>query len=309
MRPLREYTAADWRRLRPLLHSVKSWRYQAIRAAFVRRPARVGNAAQVARAMTGRQVLVTVAFGDADLIDWQSQLIARFVPDAYYVIADNSVDDAAAARIAGLSRERGIPYVRMPENTWRRGVSSRSHGLALNWIWHNLILPGRPRDFGFIDHDLFPMQPGNPFAPLDHQDFYGLVRVAGSRWFLWAGFCMYRFQRVADLPLDFGQDWFNGLDTGGGNWRVLYQQAHREELAEAPSHYFPYKEGVSGDEARMQWCGTWLHEVGTGVDSALRRDKRRVLHDRLEPYLEHAPSPSPAAATQFVAARLHGPAG
>ncbi len=31
---------------------------------------------------------------------------------------------------------------------------------------------------------------------------------------LWAGYCFFDFAKVARLPLDFGLDWFAGLDTG-----------------------------------------------------------------------------------------------
>ena len=104
---------------------------------------------------------------------------------------------------------------------------SRSHGIALNWVWHNILRPGSPRAFGFIDDDLFPTAPDDPFAPLDTQDFFGLVRQEGQKWFLWAGYCTFRFDAVKDKPLDFGQDWFIGLDTGGANWSVLYQHVDR----------------------------------------------------------------------------------
>ena len=83
--------------------------------------------------------------------------------------------------------------------------------------------------------------PDDPFAVLDSQDFYGVVREAGVRWFLWAGFCFYRFDRVQNRRLDFGQDWFNGLDTGGGNWRSLYCKADRGALREAETEFVAFK--------------------------------------------------------------------
>ena len=69
------------------------------------------------------------------------------------------------------------------------------------------------------------------------------------RWFLWAGYCTFRYDAVKDKPLDFGQDWFVGLDTGGANWDVLYRHVDRAALREAPTSFVPYKPGVVLDEA------------------------------------------------------------
>src|SRR5579859_7497185 len=44
-RPLSEYGLADWRRLRPLIHGVKTLRYRSIDHLYRRRPARAGNPA------------------------------------------------------------------------------------------------------------------------------------------------------------------------------------------------------------------------------------------------------------------------
>jgi hypothetical protein len=89
------------------------------------------------------------------------------------------------------------------------------------------------------------------------------IREVGHRWFLRAGFSMYRFDAVKDLLLDFGQDWFNGLDTGGANWNVPYRTHDRKKLEFASTHFAPYKPGADQAKALVQWCGIWLHEVGS----------------------------------------------
>jgi hypothetical protein len=190
----------------------------------------------------------------------QAQALARFVPHALYVIADNSTNDDAARAIAAVAKRYDVSYVWLPYPRWAE--ESRSHGLALNWSWRNLIRPGEPEAFGFLDADLFPTKADDPFATLERQPIYGMMRTAGERWFLWAGFCMFRFKAVKDLKLDFGQDWFNGLDTGGGAWRPLYSKLDRAQLSFASSSTEPYQPGADPVHDSIQWCDGWLHECG-----------------------------------------------
>jgi hypothetical protein len=289
-RPLAEYSLADWRRLRPLNHRFKTLRYRLVNLAHMHRPARGGDVGTLARSIRGKKPLVTIAFAYPQAIEWQARLMRAYVPQAVHLIADNSRDDASAAEIASLAERYGLGYVRLPANPWERG--SRSHGIAMNWVWHNIIRPGEPDAFGFLDHDLFPTAPDDPFAALATQDFFGLVRTAGPRWFLWAGFCMFKFDRVRHQPLDFGQDWFAGLDTGGGNWEVLYRHADRGKLREASSRLFPFKPGLKVEDGPLQWCGTWLHEVGHTGRADLVPEKREALGRLLARYIAAAPDRS-----------------
>jgi hypothetical protein len=285
-RRLSEYDRNDWFRLRPVTHHLKTIRYRIINRLYVRRRARTGDIANLVGRVRGQNVLVTVAFDDPEAILWQSRLVRRYVPSALYAVADNSASETRAAAIAAIAHAHDIPYVRLPVNSWRE--PSRSHGLALNWVWRNLIRLGQPHAFGFIDDDIFPTAPSDPFAPLATQDFYGLVRTAGSRWFLWAGYCMFRFDRVKDRPLDFGQDWFAGLDTGGGNWEVLYRHVALAGLRQVGTTLVPYREGIDPSRGKLQWCDTWLHQIGSTGDSDLDADKRRVVAAMLAPHLADA---------------------
>lgn len=280
MRPLSEYSRNDWMRLRPVTHGLKTMRYDLHREIHVRRPQRSGNA-DVASALRGRRVLVTIAYNDPEVIALQAQAMVTFVPQAFYIIADNSTNDEAARATAEVAARFRVPYVRLPDV--RIAQASRSHGLALNWTWRNLIRPSEPEAFGFLDADLFPTRSDDPFAMLDRQPIYGMVRTAGKRWFLWAGFCMFRFDAVRDLRLDFGQDWFNGLDTGGGIWRPLYSRLDPAQLAFASSHTEPYEPGADPVHDSVQWCDGWLHECGQTLRAGRleQADGKRRLVRRL----------------------------
>src|SRR5262249_35212314 len=283
VRGLPDYDFADWRRLRPLIHGLKTAQYRLATRRYVSRVAQAGDLPALVGSITGKRILVTIAFGDAEVVDWQIRLVRHNVPSASHVIADNSRDDDAAARIATICTRLDALYVRLPTNPWRQ--PSRSHGIALNWVWCNLIRPGAPEAFGFLDHDLFPTGRDDPFEPLSSQDCFGVVRAIGPRWFLWAGFCIFRFDRVRSVALDFGQDWFYGLDTGGGNWRVLYQHIARAALKEPHCTFEPYKAGIPVTDGAFQGVGSWLHEVGQMVRPELRAERREVVRNILAPHL------------------------
>jgi hypothetical protein len=189
VRPLREYGWDDWKRLRPVTHCIKTLRYAATRELHVRRRQRGGDTS-LAQRIRGRRVLVSIAYDDPEVIDMQASAVARFVPGAFYVIADNSSDDALARDIAAVAVRHAVPYVRLPRLASSKD-GSRSHGLALDWTWRNVIRPSQPEAFGFLDDDLFPTGPDDPFAMLGQQPVFGLIRTAGERWFLWAGFCFF----------------------------------------------------------------------------------------------------------------------
>lgn len=213
-------------------------------------------------------MLVTVAFRDPRTIAWQAALIRHNLSDVIHVIADNTPEDDLAAEIGRCAATAGALYVHLPRNPSR--APSRSHGMAINWIWDNIIKPGDPEVFGFLDDDIYPTAPDDPFRSLSKQSFYGVVRPGVSvpfggpaqRWFLWAGFCMFNFRAVRHIDLDFSQDWFVGLDTGGGNWNKLYRDVPRFSVDEQPTIFVPYREGLSMADAPIQWCGPWLHAVG-----------------------------------------------
>jgi hypothetical protein len=281
-----DFSTSDWRHLRPVTQAVKSLRYRMIDRNYRRKAARIGDAAALARSIRGCKVLVTIAFSDPALISWQTLLIHHYVPDARHLIVDNSPEDAIAAQIGQVAGTAA--YLRTPENPWTGDAASRSHGVALNWAWENLIKPGEPEAFGFLDHDIFPTAGDDPFSRLATQDVYGVVRRAGPRWFMWAGFCMFRFAAVKNKRLDFGQDWFVGLDTGGGNWKALYSDIDLTTLRQSQTVFFPFKPGIAVAEGPLQWCGSWLHEVGLMGDSRLSAEKRSAVAQMLSPHLDAA---------------------
>ena len=284
-KPFGEYSRDDWLRLRPVLHRLKQARYDRITTRYLRRAALEGDAASIVRDLRGRRMMVTVAYEDPAAIEWQSRLIRQYVPGPIYIVADNSRDDDAARAVQAVAAREHRAYLRLPRNPWSGPAASRSHGLALNWLWRNLISPAEPESFGFLDDDLFPTAADDPFAPLSEQPIFGGIRSVGGRWFLWAGFCFFRFADVRHLPLDFGQDWFAGLDTGGRNWQPLYRHLDRASLRLLTKRSAPILPDVSEDQCSVIWCGSWLHEYGTECPADLGPRKREAVVRMLAPLL------------------------
>jgi hypothetical protein len=282
---LSEYTLRDYLHLRPLTQGMKTRRYRRMDAKYMKLPAASANATEISRAIAGRKVMATVAFEDPVGLEMHLALVKRYVAHDVYVVIENSRNEPDRRRNAEVAARAGVWYLELPQNPWTGRNDSRSHGIGLNWAWHNVIRPGAPEAFGFVDDDLFAVRPVDPFAPLAGHDFYGDLRWAGRRWFLWAGYCFFRFGAVKDRPLDFGLDWFNGLDTGGANWDVLYRFVDPASLPHRPIERTPAVEGQPLDAANFEKRGEWIHEVGWGNDPAFLGAKRSAMIRLLQPHL------------------------
>ena len=271
---LSQYSVDDWLRLRPILHTLKSRRYERVNRRYIRQESPSPDVDRVRALIRNNRALVTVAFNDPALIERQVLAIREFIPGPLHVIADNSDDDAGAKKIEAVCTRLAVPYVRLPPSPWGPRSHGRSLGSAHNWIWHRLIRIGRPEAFGFVDHDLIPVASDDPFALLENGDLHGDKRWIDDRWFLWAGYCFFRTAFLEGKRVDFGQDWFLGLDTGGGNWSSIYMHLSPSMLPERPIERVAIVPGVSASDCYIERRGAWLHEVGSDNRPDLKTVKR-----------------------------------
>ncbi|TCT08001.1 hypothetical protein [Aquabacter spiritensis] len=268
MRDLPDYSLGEWARAAPLAHGVRRLRNVAVDAYYARRPA-AGHAA-LARELAGldgRFVAFTIAFNLPEAVALLSQGLARVHPGVPLVVCDNSDDPAARARIAALCAARGHVYCALPRPPaiGSRGNASRSHAVALNWVWRNLIRPSRPSGFALLDHDLVPLVPDDLAARVAHHPIHGMVR-RGPRgaWYLWPGFSLFDFSAVAGLKLDFGTDTPRGLDTGGQNWRVLYRRLAPSDIGRARTFQVLLEDPEVGAPEPFLLVDGFLHVGGAG---------------------------------------------
>jgi hypothetical protein len=206
----------------------------------------------------GRLDLVTIAHNNERVVRHQIRLVQKYLRDPHHhVIADNSSASAAQERIRALCREQGVSYLRLPPDPHRGRSGSDSHGLAMNWVWRHYLGPRQADFFGFLDHDIYPFQATSVLPRLQAQPFWGHLQERGERWYLWPGLCFFARSAVAGRRLDFRP--IAGLDTGGGNWPVLYAGRGRTGLE------FPTRElrSLRAGDCIQADCydvlGDWLH--------------------------------------------------
>jgi len=275
-RALSKYTVREWFRLRPLVDRKNHARYQ-----VRERIALARHASAVALPhIRGRKVLITVSFNDPQVIEWQTRLIAKNVPEAIHIVADNSTDPTARDAIRDICAAAGVAFVAVAANPWigREKEGGKSHGYALNWVWNNIVLANRPSMVGFLDHDIFPTAKTDPFRMLDQATVAGLVRTApNERWYLWPGFAFFNFGRLRTHRLNFGRDWLDGFDTGGLNWRCLYRKLSDQDLCPADHERIAVAAGVAMDEALFERIDGWLHESRFTTDIDMEPARRQQL--------------------------------
>lgn len=287
-RALLKYTIREWFRLRPLVDRKNHARYQVRERIAL---ARHASPVPLPR-IHGQKVLVTISFNDPQVIEWQTRLIARNVPHAIHIVADNSTDLTASSAIRNICSAAGVAFAAVPANPWTRREQDggKSHGYALNWVWRNIVLANRPSMVGFLDHDIFPTTKTDPFRMLDRAAVAGLVRTApGERWYLWPGFAFFNLGRLRTDQLNFGRDWLDGFDTGGLNWHRLYRTLSDEDLCAADYERITVAADVAMDDALFERIDSWLHEsrFTTDIDMAPARRqqllelKRRSILDTL----------------------------
>ena len=178
---------------------------------------------------------VAVAYNTPWTIDLLVKCWKKHCIETPLLIVDNSKKDALAQEIREICERENIYYLRLPHN--REWHPSRSHGLALNWTWKNLICKiDTLNSIGFIDHDCYPISPWSPDL-MPSKVAYGVKSpgwlLAQKTWSLWAGYMYFRnwkTQKVSDLPMDFTPNPLDGLDTAGMNWRTFYQNLSPEEF-------------------------------------------------------------------------------
>lgn len=176
--------------------------------------------------------IISVAYNHERLIEKQIELVKQHVKDENYrhIIVDNSTKRKVRKQIKKICEREKIEYVPVPmfidklicHKLFNDGLS---HGAALNWMFYHFLNQRKPVRFALIDHDAFPLKDYSFKETLGMRDFYGVERVREPGWYLWPGWCVFRFDIIAEkrpnfLPVIIGNTY---LDAGGGNYSHIYR--------------------------------------------------------------------------------------
>ncbi len=269
-------TVAEWERLNRPPRRAAWLRYHWRTFRFLRTSAPVSE-------LQGREqafrdaVIATVAFNRPDVIEWQIHLVRRYLAEhESYIVFDNSKKDEARQAIRDLCRRLHVPYVALPRN---RLVVSRSHGQALNWIVRNFIAGFSPKLFGFIDHDIFPTEPFSIRERLKDKSIYGSVRhdtPTPGGWFLWPAFSFFEGSLLR-RRLDFAPSYKFHMDSGGGNWPLLYRSIDPALVRFTENKLLHFGEGHDRHEDFFMSVDGWLHVTNASNWRKQPADRRDQL--------------------------------
>ncbi len=179
--------------------------------------------------------IYVVAFNNAKLIDYQIKFLKKFLaPNYTYIVIDNSFDRAESEKIREICVQSDITYAKVFKPKKIRGTYSASHAMALNWAYEKFVKP-RARNFGMIDHDIYPTTNIDVAEYVRNRGLYGKVNI-DVVWSLWAGFAFFNWDLVRDKKLDFGRlenFWGKHIgDSGSANWKPVYKKYDFSKIPE-----------------------------------------------------------------------------
>lgn len=292
MRKTSLYTAKEWLKLEPIIWYFKEKRNDAISRSFVNsRPEQLEDFIQQNKQLTGKDIAIVVAFNSPWVLEVLLPAMKHYVPDAHVLVCDNSNDAALRPEIEAVCRHANVPYFPLPSNPEKHPC--RSHGIALNWIYYNLIKKLKPARFACIDHDLIPFKPVSMAALLATQPVYGRLVEQEWAWYLWAGFSMFDYQTVQEKKLNFLNDRANNLDTAGRNWKPFLQYLDKDQLRQASDEFYTFRDPNTLQEEQAQVIdGSWLHLKGVGMRKNRKNTfgSKAAFYEKLFQYVEEGQS-------------------
>ena len=246
--------------------------------------------------------LITVAFNNPVIIDYQIKLFRKFLKSSFtHIVCDNSNNEEKALSIKKACEENNITYINITSTEKASGFSD-SHGRALNRIYKNFVQK-RAKNFAFLDHDILPIKEVNIGEYLANTDLFGAVMERGGIWYLWPGFAFYRYDYLKNKKLNFRiYRKFNfikvkGADTGSGNWYPLYSKYNRNKFKKPDDILWNIRENRPANENEQEGNviqeslvqyyldKSWLHTMCASewVDC---KGKNQMIYKLLDEYLK-----------------------
>ena len=235
MRYLTEFSAIEWLKLLPIQHALKQVRNDAWLAVYKNIHAKkMHQFLAENKGLADKNIVLVIAFEQPWALNWLLEKANRNVSDMTVLVFDNSRNAGKRTELEQICKRNKTPYLALPANPTRH--VNRSHGMAMTWVYHNVVRAITPRIFGFIDHDLIPVRKVTMTDKLAGQPIYGLLNQNKfGFWSLWAGYCFFDYAATRGKSINFLYDFSRDLDTGGRNWNSLYRDLDRRQLRVATS--------------------------------------------------------------------------
>lgn len=236
--------------------------------------------------------LITVAFNNFTLIEYQDKFLKCFIKDNYNrIIIDNSTDLAIAQKIERFCVDNSISYVKVPKNYLNLIGVSYSHANAVNYYHKHFCLKRAPQYFGILDHDIFPISPLRLRDYLTSQKAFGPLRERGDKaWYLSAVITLLDFSdQVFNKHFDFLPAQVDGhyLDTGGCNWYGIYSKLDKNSMRFPTEEFDTLRDGgdYHGDTIELYDNKKWIHTINGSCWKAVKPGKELCIIQKLDSYL------------------------
>lgn len=191
---------------------------------------RLKLAATFTKELKSSNIAISIAYNTPWTIDLLTELWTHFCAETQLIIVDNSSQKSKRKEIMEICSAKKVTYIPLPKNPELH--PSRSHGLALNYFWHNVIRKTNAvSQIGFIDHDCYPIKQWELNRQLNTSTAHGRYQSGWVKKYdcfnLWAGYTLLNIIQLGKEMLtdaDFKPDRIRGLDTGGSNWKTIYSK-------------------------------------------------------------------------------------
>lgn len=271
MRNLNEFVFSDWLQLLPLQQALKQARNDALLSLYKsNRPKELDEFLARNKNLTGKNIAIVIAFEQPWALNWLLKMAKKNLADVTVMVFDNSRKAEARADIERVCKEHDAPYLGLPP--YRTKHVNRSHGMAMTWVFHNVVRAIKPNVFGYLDHDLIPVAKTDFSERVGSQPLFGLINAGKfNTWSTWAGYCMFKYDAIKHESMNFLYDFSRDLDTGGRNWSAIYSKLDRAQLRFASREHVNVKVPAVDAPRLVEFIDQrWLHIGGISYNDNLK---------------------------------------
>jgi len=274
MRALNSYSLMDWICLTPIKWWLKNLRNYIWATFFcLKKPAELGifieNLKKELAEKSSSHLYVSIAFERPEVIQLQAELMQKHCVGGVYIVVDNSNSRLKASKIRDVCLNNNVLYLKLPNTLTNH--PNRSHSLALQWIYQNIICELEVIGFGFLDHDIMPIRQVSPFLKHARCELFGRRwdSKINHTWQLWPGFAFFKGSSLQGKKVSFLYDFSNKLDTMGMAYSTVFRFHDRKEC------FCSYREMLVDRLGKIQILDDdWVHLSRSAVRNNLSFEER-----------------------------------